>query len=39
MLSMDPPLARAEDLSIPRCVATADETIALPTSNICGNRG
>jgi len=29
MLSLDPPLASAEDLSIPRCVASADEAIAL----------
>jgi uncharacterized protein (TIGR00730 family) len=29
MLSVDPPLANAEDLSIPRCVASADEAIVL----------
>jgi uncharacterized protein (TIGR00730 family) len=29
MLSTDPPLANAEDLSIPRCVANADEAIVL----------
>jgi uncharacterized protein (TIGR00730 family) len=29
MLSLDPPLASAEDLSIPRCVASADEAIGL----------
>ena len=29
MLSMDPPLANAEDLAIPRCVANADEAIVL----------
>ena len=29
MLSQDPPLASAEDLSIPHCVASADEAIAL----------
>jgi uncharacterized protein (TIGR00730 family) len=29
MLSIDPPLANAEDLSIPRCVANADEAIVL----------
>jgi uncharacterized protein (TIGR00730 family) len=29
MLSSDPPLASAEDLAIPRCVAGADEAIAL----------
>lgn len=29
MLATDPPLANAEDFSIPRCVATADEAIAL----------
>jgi predicted Rossmann-fold nucleotide-binding protein len=29
MLSFEPPLVNAEDLTIPRCVATADEAIAL----------
>jgi predicted Rossmann-fold nucleotide-binding protein len=29
MLSFDPPLANPEDMSIPRCVANADEAIAL----------
>jgi hypothetical protein len=29
MLSMDPPLASVEDLSLPYCVAGADEAIAL----------
>jgi len=29
MLSVDPPLANAEDMTIPRCVANADEAIAL----------
>jgi uncharacterized protein (TIGR00730 family) len=29
MLSADPPLANAEDLAIPRCVATADEAIVI----------
>ena len=29
MLSVDPPLANAEDLSIPQCVASADEAIVL----------
>jgi uncharacterized protein (TIGR00730 family) len=29
MLSFDPPLANAEDMDIPRCVASADEAIAL----------
>jgi predicted Rossmann-fold nucleotide-binding protein len=29
MLSFDPPLAHAEDFEIPRCVAGADEAIAL----------
>jgi uncharacterized protein (TIGR00730 family) len=29
MLSADPPLANREDLAIPRCVATADEAIAI----------
>jgi uncharacterized protein (TIGR00730 family) len=29
MLSIDPPLANVEDLSIPHCVATADEAIVL----------
>jgi len=29
MLSLDPQLASAEDLAIPRCVASADEAIAL----------
>lgn len=29
MLATDPPLAGAEDLAIPRCVADADEAIAL----------
>ena len=29
MLSVDPPLANVEDLVIPRCVANADEAIAL----------
>jgi predicted Rossmann-fold nucleotide-binding protein len=29
MLSVDPPLANAEDLAIPRCAANADEAIAL----------
>jgi uncharacterized protein (TIGR00730 family) len=29
MLATDPPLANAEDLSIPQCVANADEAIAL----------
>jgi predicted Rossmann-fold nucleotide-binding protein len=29
MLSVDPPLANPEDMAIPRCVANADEAIAL----------
>jgi hypothetical protein len=29
MLSVDPPLANVEDMEIPRCVANADEAIAL----------
>jgi predicted Rossmann-fold nucleotide-binding protein len=29
MLSTDPPLANADDLNIPRCVANADEAIVL----------
>ena len=29
MLSTDPPLANAEDMDIPRCVATGDEAIAI----------
>ena len=29
MLSVDPPLANAEDMAIPRCAANADEAIAL----------
>jgi uncharacterized protein (TIGR00730 family) len=29
MLSVDPPLANVEDMAIPRCVANADEAIAL----------
>lgn len=29
MLSVDPPLANAEDITIPRCVANADEAISL----------
>jgi uncharacterized protein (TIGR00730 family) len=29
MLSLEPPLATAEDLAIPHCVATADEAIAI----------
>jgi uncharacterized protein (TIGR00730 family) len=29
MLTVDPPLANVEDMAIPRCVATADEAIAL----------
>lgn len=29
MLNADPPLANVEDIDIPRCVATADEAIAL----------
>jgi hypothetical protein len=29
MLAFDPPLADAEDLAIPRCVASADEALAL----------
>jgi uncharacterized protein (TIGR00730 family) len=29
MLSVDPPLANAEDMDIPRCAANADEAIAL----------
>jgi hypothetical protein len=29
MLSVDPPLANVEDLAIPRCVANADDAIAL----------
>ena len=29
MLSTDPPLANAEDMQIPRCVATGDEAIAI----------
>jgi len=29
MLSTSPPLANAEDLAIPRCVANADEAIAI----------
>ena len=35
MLSLDPPLASAEDLSIPRCVASADEAIALLREQPC----
>ena len=33
MLSFDPPLASAEDFSIPQCVANADEAIALVRSH------
>jgi hypothetical protein len=29
MLAFDPPLADAGDLAIPRCVATADEALAI----------
>jgi hypothetical protein len=29
MLAGDPPLANPEDMTIPRCVANADEAIAL----------
>jgi predicted Rossmann-fold nucleotide-binding protein len=29
MLSIDPPLANAEDMAIPRCAANADEAVAL----------
>jgi hypothetical protein len=29
MLGANPPLANAEDISIPRCVATADQAIAI----------
>jgi len=29
LLSTEPPLANAEDLDIPRCVATGDEAIAI----------
>jgi hypothetical protein len=29
MLSSDPPLASAKDLAIPRCVADADEAVAV----------
>jgi predicted Rossmann-fold nucleotide-binding protein len=29
MLSVDPPLASAEDMAIPRCAANADEAMAL----------
>jgi hypothetical protein len=29
MLSEDPPLANAGDLTIPQCVATGDEAIAI----------
>jgi hypothetical protein len=29
MLAFDPPLANAEDLAIPRCVAGADEALAI----------
>jgi len=29
MLSFDPPLANPEDMTIPRCVANADEAIAI----------
>jgi hypothetical protein len=29
MLTVDPPLANAEDMAIPRCVANADEAIAV----------
>lgn len=29
MLSSDPPLANAEDLAIPVCVADADEAVAI----------
>jgi hypothetical protein len=29
MLAIDPPLANVEDMAIPRCVANADEAIAL----------
>lgn len=33
MLSTHPPLASAEDMEIPKCVANADEAIALIRSN------
>jgi hypothetical protein len=29
MLSTDPPLANAEDMNIPKCVANADEAMTL----------
>jgi hypothetical protein len=29
MLAVDPPLANPEDMAIPRCVAKADEAIAI----------
>jgi hypothetical protein len=29
MLTVDPPLANVEDMAIPRCVANADEAIAV----------
>jgi hypothetical protein len=29
MLSFDPPLANAEDMTIPRCAATGDDAIAI----------
>jgi hypothetical protein len=29
MLSVDPPLANVEDMTIPRCAANADEAIAI----------
>ena len=29
MLSVDPPLANADDMAIPRCVANADAAIAI----------
>jgi hypothetical protein len=29
MLAVDPPLANVEDMTIPRCVANADEAIRL----------
>ena len=29
MLAVDPPLANPDDMTIPRCVANADEAIAL----------
>lgn len=43
MLSTDPPLANAEDMTIPRCAANADEAIALIREHhrawLVGGRG